>query len=404
MSSFAWLDSSEHEQRRALDVIDLLQQKETVDELGLGSVRDTIADVLAPGTSTVQTRARYFFFIPWIYQTVSTRLGRTAKEIGQEARGWETSLIERLAASDDAEGTIGVQSKKDLQRLPSAIYWAGLGVLGFRLYPGSRDQYHKALSRRTERETKDEAQDIVIGAPIRGDWHPHIPNPPKRFPDDASFRLRRSEARFFAGQLEMHARGSLLHFLVANKVDTSGAAFGWELPCVRDMSEDLQRWLHDAQCYSELMQGAQLLYGLMLAEQKESDDLVEQFRASVQAWAELIEGRQKAYAAWDRASFWLRVRGRNSRLPAGVQHFSQEWMGGVLEAVNPAVLFDDARSRELVMRREEGLKRGRARLKSRAHLDLWGGRELRQLTYRWDIAATVARDICIGLESADADA
>lgn len=404
MSSFAWLDSSENEQRRALDVIDLLQQKETVDELGLGSVRDTIADVLAPGTSTVQTRARYFFLIPWIYQALAKRAGRTAKEIGQEARGWEIALIERIATSDDSDGTIGIQSKKDLQRLPSAIYWAGLGVLGFRLYPGSRDQYHKALSRRTERESKDDSQDILLDAPIRGDWHPHIPQAPKRFPEGASLRLRRSEAHFFAGQLEMHARGSLLHFLVANNVDTSAAGFAWELPCIRDMNEDLQRWLQDAQCYSELMQGAQLLYGVMLAEMRESDELVEQFRASAHAWAELIERRRNAYTAWDREAFWVRLGRLNQRLPRGVVHFSEEWMRAVLEKAEPMALFDDASSRDLVTRREEGLKRGRARLKSRAHLDLWGGRELRQLTYRWDITATVARDICSGLQSGDDDA
>jgi hypothetical protein len=79
-SSFAWLDTSERDKRRALDVIDLFQQKETVDELGLGSVRDTIADILAPGTSTIQTRARYFFFIAWIYRNLErSRSCRSAK-------------------------------------------------------------------------------------------------------------------------------------------------------------------------------------------------------------------------------------------------------------------------------------------------------------------------------------
>ena len=54
-SAFAWLDSSEHERRRALDVIDLFGQSETVDELGLGTVRDTIADVLSAGTESKGT-------------------------------------------------------------------------------------------------------------------------------------------------------------------------------------------------------------------------------------------------------------------------------------------------------------------------------------------------------------
>ena len=45
-----------------------LNEPGTLDELGIGPIRDTIADTLFPGTSTIQTRARYFLFIPWILQ------------------------------------------------------------------------------------------------------------------------------------------------------------------------------------------------------------------------------------------------------------------------------------------------------------------------------------------------
>lgn len=39
MSSFGWLDYSEHDRRRTLDVIDLFREKDTRDELGIGTVR-----------------------------------------------------------------------------------------------------------------------------------------------------------------------------------------------------------------------------------------------------------------------------------------------------------------------------------------------------------------------------
>ena len=41
---------------------------DTVDELGVLTIWEAIADQLLPGLSTIQTRARYFFFIPWIYK------------------------------------------------------------------------------------------------------------------------------------------------------------------------------------------------------------------------------------------------------------------------------------------------------------------------------------------------
>ncbi len=39
-SSFAWLDSSESERRKALDVIQAFGDKGTLDELGIGTTRD----------------------------------------------------------------------------------------------------------------------------------------------------------------------------------------------------------------------------------------------------------------------------------------------------------------------------------------------------------------------------
>ena len=77
-SSLTWLDFSERERRRALEVIDQFREESTRDELGIGSIRDAIADLLFPGTSTVQTRARYFLFIPWLYgaRSQGNRLSR----------------------------------------------------------------------------------------------------------------------------------------------------------------------------------------------------------------------------------------------------------------------------------------------------------------------------------------
>lgn len=55
MAFFTWLDFSEQDRQRALDVLHLFREKGTVDELGVGTVRDAIADVLFPGTSTIMS-------------------------------------------------------------------------------------------------------------------------------------------------------------------------------------------------------------------------------------------------------------------------------------------------------------------------------------------------------------
>ena len=96
-SSFAWLDYSEDERQRMLDAVDLFKEKGTRDEMGIGSVRDAFADLFFPGTSTIQTRARYFLFVPWVYLQLEQRRVPSS-EIAWRARDMEIGLIDALAA------------------------------------------------------------------------------------------------------------------------------------------------------------------------------------------------------------------------------------------------------------------------------------------------------------------
>ncbi|MCY4528435.1 MAG: DUF6361 family protein [Chloroflexi bacterium] len=73
------MDSSEHERRSVMELVSALNEPGTLDELGIGTIRDTIADTLFPGTSTIQTRARYFLFIPWILNIVEEGSPRGAE-------------------------------------------------------------------------------------------------------------------------------------------------------------------------------------------------------------------------------------------------------------------------------------------------------------------------------------
>jgi Family of unknown function (DUF6361) len=65
-----------------MDVVSVFAEQDTVDELGLGNVRDAIADLLFPGTSTIQRGARYFLFIPWIYLDLERRRISSAEITG----------------------------------------------------------------------------------------------------------------------------------------------------------------------------------------------------------------------------------------------------------------------------------------------------------------------------------
>src|SRR5260370_922907 len=146
MSVFVWLDYSERERRKMLDVVDLFREHDTRDELGVGSVRDAFADMLFPGTSTIMTRARYFLLVPWTYQKLERSRVKSG-EIAARARRAELDLVEPIERSDDSDGNIGKVAKNTLKRLPSSVYWQGLSVWGIRSFRGAQVQYHRSLDR-----------------------------------------------------------------------------------------------------------------------------------------------------------------------------------------------------------------------------------------------------------------
>jgi hypothetical protein len=72
-------------------VLDLFREKGTIDELGLGTIRDAFADMLFPGTSAPRTRPRYFLIVPWIYlrpraAANCAHLGSVEKNLGRFSR------------------------------------------------------------------------------------------------------------------------------------------------------------------------------------------------------------------------------------------------------------------------------------------------------------------------------
>jgi hypothetical protein len=392
MSHLAWLDTSESDRRRMMHVIDLFQQKGTVDELGLGGIRDTISDVLTPGTSTIQTRARYFFFIPWIYLALE-RKGTAAERVAAKARSLEIDLSAVLSESSDSAGTIGLLAGASLKRLASSVYWAGLKRLGFRLFDGAQERYHRRFGT-TLQIVGEESSNRAVSA----HWNPHMPTAPENFPEGMSLALTKEEALFFSEQIAMHAPGSLLHFMVESKEIGDGIRFPWEFTTIGEMRADLRVWLNHAQCYSELMYGAALLYNLMLAEKGKRDELHESYAAAYEEWAASIEARRTQLASWSREEFWSLVRRENPRTSVPAEQFSNLWIDAVMASQTALALRTDKLARRWIEEREYRLKTSRARLRSPAHLELWGGASSsEQFNYRWGITQTIVRDIVAGL-------
>ncbi|MEX2374669.1 MAG: DUF6361 family protein, partial [Dehalococcoidia bacterium] len=124
-SSFAWLDHSETQRRRMMEVIDLFREKATVDDLGLGSIRDTFSELLFPGTSTLHTRAKYLLFVPWLCRQLEEEQVSSANGT-RRLRELEIELIHALLAGGETEGVIGRDARDNLRQLPSLMYWGAV--------------------------------------------------------------------------------------------------------------------------------------------------------------------------------------------------------------------------------------------------------------------------------------
>jgi hypothetical protein len=286
-------------------------------------------------------------------------------------------------------------AKASLKRLPSSVYWAGLKRLGFRLFDGAQDRYHRRFG------TAPDVVAVSDNEPARSppaNWNPHMPSAPEQFPDEMSLALTKDEAAFFAEQVALHAPDSLLHFLHEHKEVGQGVHFPWELPTIAAMKPQVRLWLDHAWCYSDLMHGAALLYNFMLAEKGKRDDLRQSYEAQFGEWAQSVEARRTQLAAWSRSEFWSLVRRANPRTSVPAEQFSNRWIDAVINSRQSLALRDDKATRRCIEEREYRLKTSRARLKSPAHLELWGGASsAEKFNYRWGITKVIVGDIVAGL-------
>jgi Family of unknown function (DUF6361) len=394
VSYISWLDQSERDRRRTLDAVQALREQGTVDELGLGIIWEPLADLMFPGTSTIQTRARYFLIVPWVYRDLEQRrpLRRDAATVAREA---ELGLIKPLLEAADHEGTIGISAGRSLKRLPSEIYWRGLELWGIRRFHGSRDAYHRWLSASRPQGAIASREE---GIEERSGWHAGVPPRPVDFPAGSGLRLSHSEAGFLQDRIRQRFPDGTLTWLV-DRAKPSNVPFPWMHPQLGTLSEQQRRQVDHAESFSTVMRGAQLLYNTMLAEALGGRaDLVELHRDALDAWRTHVAGESSRLARWDPADFWSLAISAGARVSPNTRLFIDSWVALVRRTDGSLVRSRDAR--QLIQGREFQMKRERARLSNHNALLRWSGESASaQIDFRWVRAQTIANDIIRGLHA-----
>jgi hypothetical protein len=397
-STLTWVDHDSEARDRSLRILALFHERESRDELGLGAVRDSIADQLFPGTSTIQTRLRYMLFVPWIYRRLEQeRL--SADRFGAAAERMERALVAPLLASDDRAGVFGRLAGSNVQRLPSSVYWSGLGAWGIRVMSWSQEEYHRRID--LVHMAREERTARLSVTAMRGDdsdfpptpaaitWHPKLPLAPVGFPDQVNFALTVEEAEFIQERISEAHPHSLLSDLALRgrhaEVDVP-----WMHPDLASFRPEHRRLLHHARLFSVLMHGAARLYNIALAEKRGWQERVEEHREAYRAWSQELDVPE--LGRWALNELWESVQAGGHSITTDTKRFVEQWRA--LATGSPARLSDDPDARKLIERRERKLKDGQSRFANLRALEQWGGASgIGRLSYRWPTVRGFLRDL-----------
>jgi hypothetical protein len=215
-------------------------------------------------------------------------------------------------------------------------------------------------------------------------WDPRLPEPLNGWLDATNFALSPEERGYLTDRVSFAAPNSLLAYLLHLARPPGNTNFPWEHVPPIELPPALSEEFGHAQNFSEAMHGASLLYNLMLAREKESDDLVEHYEEWLAEWWEGLKQRSDNLSKWNRPRLWTLVAAWGARVPPPTHNFVETWLSAIGTAQRIETILSDRRLHNLIRDRERFLKRARARLGNPRALDLWNGRSgASQLDYRW---------------------
>lgn len=378
-----------------LDVVDLFREQGTVDDLGVGAIRDTFADLMFPGTSTLHTRLRYVLFIPWLLQRAAQK--PTPEAMAAELQRSEYRLITSLIAGGEEEGVLGNRAQASLKTLPSRVYWGGIRTWGLVTVPSSTAFFRRAHDSRALARRAAHAEDIE-GYERTSDTgvDPHLPPAPGDLLTAVDFTLTPAEEQYLSDRITASGAGSLLAWLVHHETPDL-PPYPWLLPHLHQAPAPIRVVADHARRFHTAIHGAPALYNLMLAELTGQAERVEHYRDAINNWREELHATT-ALDGWSRPDFWDTVYRQQPQLRPPTRRFIDTWLDLVSASSD---IVDNSAARRLVAERERLIKGPRARLANAAARDRWNGASgMGRLNYRWAYAARHLNDLYAARRSA----
>jgi hypothetical protein len=406
MSSIGWVDFSSTDREKVSQVLAMLQEKGTLDELGIGQIRDAFADLLFPGFSTIQTRAKYFITVPRIirdYLTLGPRAQRrTSLRDYLESQENELArlLVERHGSAED--GIIGsemVGSEKGVARKPSSVYWNGLRQFGIVNTEKSLSEFSREIAQvQSSARATGHEEDDTDAMSHRSIVHLDVFDP--EWMPDVSIHLSESEAQFLMDKLT-HTSAIhnsvfsqfLMHGLAKELVEEglSNLTFPELVTWVRGRSEvslACRQNLELADEFSEAIRGAHIRFNILIAEKSRNSALVAEREERFSEWLE--RARERKLFSASSVDDWLQAAtSGGARINLNAREFLRQWHDAIYQGQSIS------RLNHLIESRAQKNKGRRSILsKNLGEAPKWQGMD--SLSYRWPTVRTILTDIVQG--------
>lgn len=409
MAEVGWIDFSPADRAKVGTVLELLRPEGMVDELGIGVVRDALANQLFPGISTIQTRAKYFFIIPYIlyeFQSLTPQQKKNKSAV-KYLDDREHEIMWQLAEHyehQDGLGVIGITKKKPqrIMRRPSEIYWNGIykynlmdtGGLGVNAYLKMRSGNNLQGLISNIKQSDDGSGDDA-DADFDNMFRIKI-NPNNNWAEGLTLNLTEDEADIIRSRIIDLCKDSLIADLLKNKslyelfsqfdnfMDFAKAAIS-----LTDINQQVKTTLILAHDFSELAYGPHIAYNVFLQKQKYKQNY---FIDDWNEWLSELNRTMINYEVFNPHIYFIQPYAESAR--DFTKHFIiQFW--DYIKSGNKNV----AEIEELITSQEQRNKGNKARLKWERWDDVyeesWIG--LTRLDYRYRNAKVILNDIQEGL-------
>lgn len=217
-----------------------LREQGVLDEMGLGALHVGYADAFFPGTSVLHTRARYLFFVPWMYLRLASKGADEVARYKLQAEKWLTG---RLLEQEDKTGIIGgrVYPRPPAQP-PDFAYWSALRRFG--MYEGPRRAQLLARWERhcvvRQQDARQGDEDVGVG-PLGSFYVPPAPAWWRKRDAEVTFTLTPEEAVFLQERLSALTPSCLLGEAAARLTPQRGPTGNhiWKDVFLREATEAL---------------------------------------------------------------------------------------------------------------------------------------------------------------------